>query len=263
MKYLIVFNKNILGMVEQDEIKIGEVYKIRLGEDDFDTPLVVKDIVEPPKTIGIDVDETNVVDEQYNIYPYDRVAFLTYNVNAEHKYKKKTSQRLEKRMAKSLNGRTTPGSGAFNGNKGDVKSADWLGEHKFTDKKSYSLSLKIWAKINREAKDIKKTPILEIVLDNTGSHLRLMFMDLSDFHERTKITEEQFVEFFYLKEYKPRKNSTSVTLEVEDIQNHINDAIVSISGTQIPGIFVTFENGTTLFGILASDFEVIFSKENE
>lgn len=77
---------------------------------------------------------------------------------------KKKSQVQEKRIAKELDGRTQPGSGAFENFKGDVKTDDFLIEAKRTDKKSLSVKGEWLTKIDREAIAEGKKPALVIEL---------------------------------------------------------------------------------------------------
>lgn len=64
---------------------------------------------------------------------------------------RKKSQKQEKTVAKNLNGRVTPASGALWGAKGDVRTDVFLIECKTTGKSSYSLKASIWNKIRDEA----------------------------------------------------------------------------------------------------------------
>lgn len=64
---------------------------------------------------------------------------------------RKKSQEQENRIAKELNGGTTPGSGAVWHSKGDVKAENYLIEAKYTDEPYYSVALPILKKIENEA----------------------------------------------------------------------------------------------------------------
>lgn len=66
-------------------------------------------------------------------------------------YRRKRSQRQEKRIAKKFGGSTRAGSGAFWSQKGDVRSEKFLIEAKRTDSNSYRISAKVWNKIRKEA----------------------------------------------------------------------------------------------------------------
>lgn len=61
------------------------------------------------------------------------------------------SARHEKRLAKAVQGSRTAASGAFWSRKGDIRSDDLLIEHKWTGKKSFSLTAQVLEKIMDEA----------------------------------------------------------------------------------------------------------------
>lgn len=272
MKTLVVYNGNVIGATEE-EMQVGDVITIEI-KDGVSAPLTVHQVLPVPKSVGFDpeadpatftvsedADDSKGVDIEWEPYKdYDFVAYLSYNEKATKKYTKKTSQRLEKRMAKTLGGHTTPGSGAFDTHKGDVRAKDWLGEHKFTDAAFYRLNLATWAKIKREAFEVSKTPILEVVLDQEKSHVRMMFMDLHDFYERTHCSEEEFVNLFYLKQLKPRTNSSSVTLKAQEVSEHVKQTF-ALTQHHVPAWFLTYNEKTTLMGLRATDFETIFKEE--
>ena len=73
----------------------------------------------------------------------------------------------EKRIAKRVEGRQMPGSGAMQGAKGDVTLPDVLLEVKSTVNDSLSLKLEWLAKITGEARAVGKEPALS-VLFTTG-----------------------------------------------------------------------------------------------
>jgi len=75
---------------------------------------------------------------------------------------KKKSSRKEKQRAKELGGRAQPGSGNQFNAKGDIKSDEYLIEHKYTDTNSYSLNINTLLKIEREAQEIGKLPAMII-----------------------------------------------------------------------------------------------------
>jgi hypothetical protein len=72
------------------------------------------------------------------------------------------SRRQERRLAKDLGGRRQPGSGCFEGRKGDVKLDDFLIEAKRTDKHSLGLKVAWLKKIDAEAAAMMKTPAIAI-----------------------------------------------------------------------------------------------------
>ena len=77
---------------------------------------------------------------------------------------KKRSQLSEREAAKEIGGRVQIASGAIRGMKGDVKSAEFLLEDKFTDRASYSLALETLRKIEREAYQVKKKALLRVTI---------------------------------------------------------------------------------------------------
>jgi hypothetical protein len=66
----------------------------------------------------------------------------------------------EKKAAKRLKGRLTPGSGALAGAKGDIVKVSFLIESKATKDDSISLKLSWLDKIAKEALDVGKDPAL-------------------------------------------------------------------------------------------------------
>jgi hypothetical protein len=77
----------------------------------------------------------------------------------------KQSQKHEKRIAKAIGGQTTAASGAFWSRKGDVRSAGLLVEHKWTGKKSKTISSAELKKITNEALMDGRLPVFGIHLD--------------------------------------------------------------------------------------------------
>ena len=77
----------------------------------------------------------------------------------------KQSQKHEKRLAGIVNGKTTAASGAFWSRKGDVRSADLLIEHKWTGKKTKTISSAELKKITNEAIMDGRLPVFGIHLD--------------------------------------------------------------------------------------------------
>lgn len=77
----------------------------------------------------------------------------------------KQSQRHERRLEKVIGGQRTAASGAFWSRKGDVRSDDLLVEHKYTGKKSISITSAVLTKIRNEAVMDGRTPVLAFHLD--------------------------------------------------------------------------------------------------
>jgi len=77
----------------------------------------------------------------------------------------KQSQKHEKRLAKTLGGKRTAASGAFWSMKGDVRMDDFLVEHKWTGKKTFTLKSDVLEKIITEAILDGRTPALGVHLN--------------------------------------------------------------------------------------------------
>jgi hypothetical protein len=76
----------------------------------------------------------------------------------------KESQRHEKRLEDVIGGKRVAASGAFWSRKGDVRSEKYLIEHKFTEKKSYSLKALDLDKVEKEAIMTGRVPLFAISL---------------------------------------------------------------------------------------------------
>lgn len=77
---------------------------------------------------------------------------------------KKRSQKSERQAAIEIGGRVNANSGAIAGMKGDVKSPTFLLEDKFTDKGSYSLTLPTLHKLEKEAFQNRRKPLLRVTI---------------------------------------------------------------------------------------------------
>ena len=80
---------------------------------------------------------------------------------------KKKSQKKENSRAKELGGKVQPGSGNQFFAKGDIKLENYLIEHKYTDNKSYSITLSTFKKIEKEAQALLKNPAMIIEIRDT------------------------------------------------------------------------------------------------
>lgn len=76
----------------------------------------------------------------------------------------RASQHHERRLEKVIGGQRTAASGAFWSRKGDVRSDDLLIEHKYTSKKSISLTHAVLDKIRTEAIMDGRMPVLALHL---------------------------------------------------------------------------------------------------
>ena len=80
---------------------------------------------------------------------------------------KRRSQKQEKSVAKSFNAKVTVASGALWGMKADVRNDKFLIECKTTEKDYYSLTAKVWEKIEQEAiRDHLRIPLMIIDLED-------------------------------------------------------------------------------------------------
>ena len=85
---------------------------------------------------------------------------------------KRRSQKQEKSVAKKFNARLTAASGALWCMKGDVRSDKYLIECKTTEKDYYTLTAKVWEKIQEEAiQDHMRTPLMVIDLKDTDRYV--------------------------------------------------------------------------------------------
>lgn len=83
--------------------------------------------------------------------------------------RKNVGRVAEKRSAKRLGVRAQPGSGATEGAKGDIKLPTLLVECKSTQKESFSLKREWLHKIYKEAREVNREPVLQIMfVDNMG-----------------------------------------------------------------------------------------------
>lgn len=85
---------------------------------------------------------------------------------------KRRSQKQEKSVAKGFNAKVVVASGALWGAKGDVRNDKFLIECKTTEKDYYSITTKVWEKIEEEAlKDRMRTPLLIIDLQDRDRYV--------------------------------------------------------------------------------------------
>lgn len=93
----------------------------------------------------------------------------------------KQSRKHEDRIAKLVDGQRTAASGAFWQRKGDIRNEDLLIEHKWTGKKSFTLSSDVLEKIVKEAILDYRVPVLGISLNSKNYVL---------------MTEDDFIEMY-------------------------------------------------------------------
>lgn len=98
---------------------------------------------------------------------------------------KKKSQLQEKSVAKDLNAKTVVASGALWGSKGDVRHDEFLVECKTTEKPFYSLTMKVWEKIEKEAvRDGLRIPLMCVDINN-GEDRYAVFLEKHFRHYKT------------------------------------------------------------------------------
>ena len=94
---------------------------------------------------------------------------------------KRRSQKQEKSVAKDFNAKVTVASGALWGMKADVRNDKFLIECKTTEKDYYSLTAKVWEKIEEEAiRDHMRIPLMVIDLEDRD---RVIVFRPKDFSE--------------------------------------------------------------------------------
>lgn len=93
---------------------------------------------------------------------------------------KKRSQKQEKSVAQKFGGKVTAASGALWGMKGDVRTDKFLIECKTTEKDYYTLTAKVWEKIQEEAiKDHMRIPLMMIDLKDQDRYVVFRPKDFS------------------------------------------------------------------------------------
>ena len=88
-------------------------------------------------------------------------------------------QKKEAKDATLFGGRRTPRSGGLWFAKGDVKSDTYLIENKTSTKERFSITAKLWEKINNEALMTKRIPVMS--LEFGEKKLELVVLDKNDF----------------------------------------------------------------------------------
>ena len=79
--------------------------------------------------------------------------------------KKNKGREFEEKVQKCLN------SGAFNFDKGDLKTSEYIIEAKYTDKKSYRISDKVLEKLWNDALEANKLPKLIIGISKNDKEM--------------------------------------------------------------------------------------------
>jgi hypothetical protein len=92
---------------------------------------------------------------------------------------KKSWQRKEKEDSKIFKSRPTPRSGGLWFAKGDSKNKTFLIDSKTSKYNRFSITKKMWKKINREALLTQKLPLLSVEFSDES--IELVVMDKNDF----------------------------------------------------------------------------------
>ena len=241
LKTLCIFDSEPIGVVDC-LLEVGGVYQ--LG--DSLVPLVCGNITDYAK-FEDDVEDTL---EKFNV---KKIAYFTYQESVVKKYRKKASQKQEKTLAKKLNGKVTPGSGAFGFHKGDVKSEIYLGEAKFTDSLEYRLTLQTWNKIKNEAYAVDKTPIMEIILDQDNTPVKLVIIAPLDLFDNFNLDEDIFIDKFYsMPLASDKEDAKSILLKKSIIASHIEDVNYNYVGKQ--PVFLIKIGAIQLIGLETEQF---------
>lgn len=95
---------------------------------------------------------------------------------------KKISQNREKRAAEHIRGRAHAASGALWNKKADLSNETFLVEDKFTHKDNYSIILGVLLKVEREAKQVNKIPILRFGFEERNKNFAVV--RVQDFPEK-------------------------------------------------------------------------------
>ena len=90
---------------------------------------------------------------------------------------RKAWESKEKKDAKAFNGKRMPRSGGFWSAKGDIKSGKYLIESKQTMKRSFSVSVDLWKKIEREALLSNRIPLLSLEIGKEKQELIVISRD--------------------------------------------------------------------------------------
>jgi len=240
-KTLCVFASDPIGIVDV-LLEVGGIYQLS----DSLAPLICREIIDYVKFDDAGADAL----EQYNL---KKVAYFYHEEKVVKKYRKKASQTQEKTLAKKLNGKVTPGSGAFGFHKGDVKTNEYLAEAKFTDAQEYRLTLQTWNKIKNEAYSVDKTPLMEVCLDQDGTPIKLIIIAPLDLFDKFNMDEDEFIDTFMSAPILPtQEDAKSVLLKKSAIALHIEDVNYNHLGKS-PAFLINC-NGIQLVGIETDSF---------
>lgn len=152
---------------------------------------------------------------------------------------KRRSQKQEKSVAKDFNAKVTVASGALWGMKADVRNDKFLIECKTTEKDYYSLTAKVWEKIEQEAiRDHLRIPLMVIDLkdkdrvivfrpqdfgEETHSHC-----DFSDLPKSVRIRSDMFIKdssFMYVHHICGKKHNVICLMLQKDFEERFKEEL--------------------------------------
>ena len=164
---------------------------------------------------------------------------------------KKRSQKQEKSVAKDFNAKVTVASGALWGMKADVRNDKFLIECKTTEKDYYSLTAKVWEKIEREAiKDRGRIPLMIIDIEDKD---RLVVFKPKDFETELPTPYDCTAKSLEEKDLKSYRVSLKELLEAQE----------DFDGDYIYGklFLICGEKRTMLFFMRVEDFVEHYKEE--
>jgi len=240
----IMYNSEHLGFYE-GLLEIGSIYQIK----DELPPLICVEIIDYESFLEYSEDVISQVGCK-------KVAFFHYDEKKAKKYKRKTSQKQEKSLAKKLSGKTRICSGALSWFKGDVITESFLVEAKYTDSLEYRFILQTWNKIKNEAYSCDKIPLMEVCLNQSVVPVKLIIINPMDLYDKTKIDEEKSISLF--KFLKIETAFKSINLQYDIIKPHIEDVNYNYEG-MLPAFSLSI--GTlNLMAIETEDFVRIINE---
>jgi hypothetical protein len=99
-------------------------------------------------------------------------------------------QKAEYKDVTDMGGKPTKASGRTWGDKADSKTGEWLVETKYTDSKSYSISINNWDKLEGQAMMSFRKPVLSLHFKDDFNVVILNKDDFLDLINEKKETEE-------------------------------------------------------------------------
>ena len=152
---------------------------------------------------------------------------------------KRRSQKQEKSVAKDFNAKVTVASGALWGMKADVRNEKFLIECKTTEKSYYSLTAKVWEKIEEEAiRDRGRIPLMIIDLEDSD---RMVVFKATDFETPIPLPYDDFIDVGAIKK----------SFKITHFDTHVYGVMFTIHGNK----------NSELFYMRYEDFEEIYKEE--